>query len=144
MSGIAFPEDFGLPETEEKIKDAFLKTNLWALDVWDGEFEHNGKNGYDVFYVRPRLKNAKEKLIDRSWGGECINLTESGCSLTFENRPTICRQLVPSKNYPYCKPEGEGFTKEDCVAVWIPYQELLEKIIDEHREINNHHSGNAK
>jgi hypothetical protein len=57
-------------------------------------------------------------------------LTESGCSLPFEERAYGCKSLIPSTNM-QC---GDGaYTKDLVVKDWdLPeYQQILEKFVNE-------------
>jgi Fe-S-cluster containining protein len=57
----------------------------------------------------------------------CVNLTDKGCSLSFENRPFICQILEPAfnkHNKPICKlPTG---VHVDLVNYWFEYQHYFD------------------
>lgn len=46
---------------------------------------------HEAIYIRKR-----GVVYDPSWGGECVFLMHTGCSLDFEIRPFTCRTLKPS------------------------------------------------
>lgn len=127
-AGIAYPADFDKdlrPMIIAKRIATALKSGQWAIDYWEGDLK-----GIDCpRFIRPAHKNAPGKLIDPSWGGECIFLTESGCKLEYTDRPYGCRNLEPITDN--CKYHGieSNDQKEDAALVWIPYQDIIEKTI---------------
>src|SRR3954471_10261852 len=120
-AGIYAPEDF-----KELNSKAFLKL-LYdakiAIDWHESEEER-------LFYIRPR--HIDEPVISsNSIGGICINWTyEYGCGLSEEERPYMCRTLVPLLDGETCshKPEDEA-TKEHMVNRWKPYRDLIVQTI---------------
>ena len=63
-------------------------------------------------------------------GGTCLNLTDLGCRLDFEDRPYECRLLDPKDclNGGYT---GEPYTKRDIADKWEDYADIIFEIIDE-------------
>jgi Fe-S-cluster containining protein len=113
MSGATYPNDFKKPLHDSLVK-AF-KSGEWSIDWWEGE--------ESLHYVRPRhLKVKWEKsLLDPSWGGVCVFLTESGCRLPADKRPAECRSLhwiKPKK----CKAEHN---KETAAIAWKRFQKVI-------------------
>jgi len=103
----------------ETLKDLIEKDYI-SIDWWDGDIFDKDRDR--TLYLRIRNKNAP--IVDPSWGGVCMLLTEQGCSLPFNERPMGGRGLIPSI--------GEcivGYSKEDCCKDWYIYQELLEKLV---------------
>lgn len=82
------------PYTPADIKRIFgsvekaIKSNLVAIDWWEAE--------ESLYFIRPRVEGVDD-LYDPSWGGECIHLTDTGCNIPFDNRPTYCKALKPKK-----------------------------------------------
>ena len=107
LPGIASPEDFSLPDTTQLIEA--LKSGKWAVDWWEGN--------NPLYFVRPATKDAIGELFDPSWGGECVFLTEKGCSLPHDQRPSGCRLLEPKE--PHCIAHGAG--KEEAGLAWEKY-----------------------
>lgn len=86
-----------------------------SIDWWEGETKE--------FYLRARHVDAP--IVDASWGGVCINLTETGCSLSWEERPLAGRALKPGRD----KCVGE-YGKEESKNEWKPYSETLKKLVE--------------
>lgn len=84
----------------------------YQIDCWE-----NWENG-DIYFLRPAHTNSLNEIIDRSWGGQCVNLTDTGCSLTFEQRPYECQKL---KAYDYHKCSSDE-SKITIKEYWIDYQ----------------------
>lgn len=74
----------------------------------------------DIYMIRPAHKNSLGRERDPSWGGECVNLTDTGCSLTFEQRPLQCQALTPSSDF-RCK----GLSKRDIKELWKDHQNFF-------------------
>ena len=56
--------------------------------------------------------------------GECAALTDTGCLLSYEDRPKGGRMLIASEDR-RCTQE---YTREMMVEDWMPYQEQLKQI----------------
>lgn len=102
-------------------------TNI-TFDDWSGTFEHNGISAEDPLFLRPKAKNEHSLQIKHGlWYGECKLLTDEGCSLSFTDRPTQCRELKPDADR---KCVIEGKSKKDLIFEWLPYQELIWEFIN--------------
>ena len=74
-------------------------------------------------YLRARNKNAD--IIDLiTTGGPCINLTETGCILSEEERPSYGLLAKPTKIGGPCR----GFDSNDAIE-WLNYNKVLERLI---------------
>jgi len=122
---------------------ALLDTGDYAINWWES-YQPDGLE-YDVdkacedpnydpppyyhgYYIRARVDGAD--IVDPSWGGRCVLLTDSGCSLTFEDRPKGGRMVIASeKGIGYCISE---YTKEKSVDDWWKYHNLLETLSEEY------------
>ena len=112
------PKDFKAIDFEtlkNLIEKGYISIDWWEGDVFD-------KNRRRTLYLRIRNKDAN--IVDPSWGGQCMLLTEHGCSLPFNERPMGGRGLIPSINECIV-----GYSKEDCCKEWYIYQDLLEKLV---------------
>jgi len=126
MPGCAFPEDFQDLSVEGLAK--VLQTGLWAVDWWEGD--PTGGDLNQTYYLRPRTKG-KGVIYDPSWGGECIFLAEGGCQLQPDQRPLMCRMLIPNEADPgHCDLAEGAFSKQDCAAAWIPYQDTITAAVE--------------
>ena len=92
-----------------------LQNGQFAIDSF-----HLG--GQAFYYLR--MKHKCFTFIGVDAMGECIALTDSGCSLAFKDRPKGGRMLEGR--------EGGGcvqhYTQEMMIADWEPYQAMLESI----------------
>ena len=92
-----------------------------SIDWWEGDYEPE-------YYLRAR--HVASPIVDPSWGGRCMNLTETGCNLSWEERPLGGKALKPDKS-------GRCFyttySKEDCKNEWLPYGDVLQ-LLREHFE----------
>lgn len=123
MPGEYHPSQFNLEDASLYL---LVKGGEVAVDCWEGDTEDDGKLE-QVYYIRPRIVGVLPGL-DRSWGGQCANLTEAGCKLSFENRPYGCRALTPVKEmYPKCRSD---WSKEHAARSWRLYQNIIENILD--------------
>lgn len=79
---------------------------------------------FPFLYLRER--NTGKDVVDLlSMKTPCSNLTEHGCSYTYEERPSGGKNLTPSKDG-LCYPKEDNLQK---VLEWSPYQKQLEKIV---------------
>jgi Fe-S-cluster containining protein len=128
MPGIVHPNELGeitVESLSQMIKDGY------QFDYWEGNI--TGKPEHDeitAYYLRPQIKHSVAKVVDASWGGECVFLTETGCSKTFEQRPTQCRALKPSESG-NCSYEKK-YSKVEVIKAWLPYNEVIVKLVNEH------------
>lgn len=85
----------------------------------------NGKQVFEpILYLRAR--NINRDIVDLiSMKTTCTQLTESGCSYTFENRPSGGKNLIPRENN-RCYPKDDQLEK---IKEWIPYQKILSRLV---------------
>ena len=123
--GILHPDDVKGGVTVENIK-VMMDTGMYGIDWYEGSID-----GYDwdnVYFMH--MAHVNEPKICPTWGGTCVNLTPTGCKLSFEERAYGCRSLVPNPNHK-C---GEGtYSKYDAMIDWLPYQSIMEEIIKLYR-----------
>ena len=72
-----------------------------------------------------RMRHVDAPIVDPSWGGRCMLLTDSGCPLPFEQRPLGARALKPVQGG-NCE---VFYSKEDCKNDWMPYHEILSDLV---------------
>jgi Fe-S-cluster containining protein len=111
IPGIFQPSDIELDA--KKIAEKLIK-NLWAIDCYE--------DSPKLYYLRPATKNSSE-IYDYSWGGECVFLTATGCSLSWENRPSGCRAVKP--NHPKKCTCPDKYGKYQSGKAWQEYVDLL-------------------
>ncbi len=112
-------ENGSLPDKEMLVQLLNRPDGLYALDFFS---EKDGP----CFYLRMRHKCYTFIGVDAI--GECVALTESGCTMTEEERPKGGRFLES-------KPDGscvQHYTREQMCEDWAPYREVLKEIWDEY------------
>ncbi|ABR31368.1 hypothetical protein SU69_07735 [Thermosipho melanesiensis] len=110
--GIALPKDFG--NTKEEIFKNLIKafkSGKWSID-WD-------KN--EEYFVRPSIKGRKFYIFDHAISGECVFLTEKGCKLSLEKRPSGCLLLEPRESEKCI----QHLTKRNTINEWKKFKEIL-------------------
>ena len=127
MPGIVHPEQLEEPISRKLLFRLYKEG--YQFDYWEGD-EFGGKVGY---FLRPQTIKSIGVLVDPSWGGTCVFLTEQGCSKTFEERPYMCQQREPQEDF-NCGPKDKENTlnKYDYVLAWLQYNNLIEEIINDH------------
>lgn len=109
----------------EKVSSAVEFLNdpscLYAID---GAYSEGGT----FYYLRMRTKCYT--FIGIEGFGECIALTENGCSLEFESRPKGGRSLMSSSDF-RCHQE---YVPMEMQKDWAPYQEVLAAVWKEYSE----------
>lgn len=116
----------GIP-TKEKIIEMLI-SGRFIFDWWEGDVT-GGERGIS-YYMRAKNKN-ESGYSHGSWGGECINFSESsGCSLSWRQRPYGGKALIVNTVKPgECS--AELYSKEKCAIEWYPYNTLIREILDE-------------
>lgn len=133
-----YPQDiFGTEEpTVERLKE-FLSTDLYQIDWWEGDIEKEDDTKYEdelpqIYFIRPREIEGIHMnfLYDPMFWGRCIFLTEIGCMLTWEDRPTCGKSLECSIDKLTGRPVPFDcdYTKEGAVREWRKIQYLFENI----------------
>jgi Fe-S-cluster containining protein len=110
------PFDFGAPMVET-LQEAFKSG--YCVD-WLNEDTMKEPDGTEVnraYFIRPAVK-CNPKLLDTSTKGECVFLTDSGCKLSYDTRPTGCKLLNPDE---HGRCVSTGGTVRDSVAAWRYY-----------------------
>ena len=121
--GAAYPEDFILREgTEKFLITIAIKSKKWVIDWWEGDPGDGNKE--TAYFVRPAIKGKEGKTYDPSWGGECIFLEPTGCSLQLKHRPRECRLLEPKKGGKGCVAH-DNTGKNGAALAWRNYFEIL-------------------
>ena len=118
-----WPSD--LPDKTYKGILKFLENDKVSIVAMMNFKRINGKLcNFPFLYLRER--NTGRDVVDLlSMKTPCSNLTEHGCSYTYEERPSGGKNLTPSKDG-LCYPKEDNLQK---VLEWSPYQKQLEKIV---------------
>ena len=83
----------------------------------------------DCFYLRPRLRG--RPVVDIGFSkrvGTCIHLTATGCDLTYEERPTGGRLLIPEADMK--KQCLSDYGPNDVYREWLPFKKVIARIIE--------------
>jgi hypothetical protein len=121
LPGIFRPEDFS-PERE--VVEAKVRAGVESGDYQVDWYEASP----NILYVRPTAldSNANEPHSG-SWGGKCALLSESGCTLSWQERPYGCKTVVVNELKPgHCSDGAEE--KRTGAERWKPYQNFLEEL----------------
>lgn len=127
-----FPQDMeryihkALQRDTEQVKESILDLlkdpeGNYAIDYFSTE-------SGPLFFLRMRHKCYTFIGVDAM--GECVALTETGCSLSEEERPKGGRYLKSSPDR-RCE---QLYTKEMMQADWAPYRKILGAIWKEYEE----------
>lgn len=100
-------------EENTKIILKLLHTGIVSVDWWVGDEDRE-------HYIRMRNKNGN--VIDPSWGGECICLTETGCQLDAHYRPMAGLVLkCKERDGKFIALDDDHYDKENCKNEWNDY-----------------------
>lgn len=128
--GLPRPNDFGnTPREVGKMLRLALRDGKWTLDVWTRD-EHLPK----TYFPRPKAGDDRPSIFNAGWGGPCHLLNGDSCSLPFRERPFGCRDMKPDENYPGDCESETGSKKVYEVEKWIPYQNVLRRILRDSRK----------
>jgi len=126
MAGIIFPQqlkEITVNNLSKMIQDGY------CFDYWEGNPTTDDENEEKTaYFLRAKHKGYEFDVVDPSWGGECVFLTEIGCKLDFYNRPFMCQALIPKEDYK-CK-ISEEYTKQTASVAWLPFNEIIKEVID--------------
>lgn len=121
--GAYLPEDFTADQLTKGGMLNLIKNGRISIDGYEDE----------EFCLHPflRPRGSLDVCYGGLCGGTCLNLTDIGCRLDFEDRPYECRRLDPKD----CLNGGyllhEPYTKRDIADKWIEYYDIIFEIIDE-------------
>lgn len=107
------PSDFA-DLTFDGLKKELEKGRI-SIDWWEADTPE--------YFLRAR--HVGEPIVCGSWGGVCVNLTDSGCSLSWEERPLGGKALKPDRTF--CT---SSYTKEECKEEWKSYADVLRQLVD--------------
>lgn len=114
-----FPEDLNMT-FENIVKE--IKERKMSID----RLEHSGSfyNKLDEPIYFLRAANENEGYVAYGNIGRCVFLTEEGCKLDYESRPSGGRYIVPFWSGCYAL-----YTPQEFIDKWIPYQKFLKDLI---------------
>ncbi len=124
--GIEAPERFlALPDPAAALAMLLLHTE-WVLETHYGVPYTPGVTAPDpgriIHYPRPATVGEQSRTgADQPSADDCIYLTPTGCSLAFEARPRMCRELVPDSCFECETPWG----RREAALAWLPHQDIV-------------------
>lgn len=158
IPGAYVPEDlFDHKATKEEILE-LLHTRPISIDKWDGDEESGWKDMHylrprtkfvgeeelednllkmipkmilDIFHVS--ATNDDDRMVDFAFIDDdyvCEHLGDNGCELSFDERPTNCKELIPDESK-RCKVDGcpDGMLPKLYYALkWIDYNDILSEL----------------
>lgn len=115
-----FPEDLDMT-FENIVKN--IKEREISIDRMEYLENFYSKLEKPIYYLR--VANENESYLAYGNIGRCIFLSDNGCKLDYEARPSGGKFIVPfwSGCYPL-------YTKQEFIEKWIPYQNLLKNLIE--------------
>jgi len=93
---------------------------------------------YSFLVLQPTTSISKQWSTKTSRGdnfGQCVNLTETGCSLRFDERPYVCQQLIPVEGGK-CHYDPNVNLDEKLYEAWLPHQQFLNDLYDHRWDIH--------
>lgn len=123
------------PDDFQEISFDFLKKELEkgyiSIDFVDGEMIYQN---FGIYILRARNKDAP--IVDLGYKrSPCILLTEKGCKLDYEHRPTGGRLLIPSNKCHSLFGVAERrcnstYSIDKCCYEWKSHQKLLHNLVE--------------
>ena len=123
---------FYSPRDFKKISYAFLKREIIKGYI-SIDLVRKTKRSRDVprDTLVLRVRNVDRPIVDTDPNfrpRSCKRLTDKGCSLSYQKRPTGGKKLIPILNvegYLMCYP---AYSYIECAKEWRPYQRILRKL----------------
>ena len=129
---------FSLKEISvESIINFIDEAGCISIDWWEGNpiTEEGHEKGYFL-----RIRNKDADILDPSYGGKCSILTETGCPLPFEYRPSGGATLIPVASGE-CIP---GYSKHQCAIDWYAYHDIMEEVFEYYQQKYGFHEKDPK
>lgn len=107
------------------------------IDVYNKD-QPIAKLSYSFLVLQPATSISKKWSTKTSRGdnfGTCVNLTEKGCSLRFDERPYVCQQLIPIEGGK-CHYDPKVNIDEKLFKAWEPHQQFLNDLYDHRWDIH--------
>lgn len=121
------PDDFKDLSFESLKKE--IDKGYISIDWWEGNPFDDNREINKAYYLR--IKNVGANIVDPSWGGECILLTNDGCKLSYNKRPKGGRMLIPDAYGP-CESK---YSKQEAARDWYKYRDILSKLVKHYKEV---------
>ena len=81
-----------------------------------------------------RIRNVDEPVVGKFRKTGCMFLTENGCKLDYNHRPTGGKLLIPIIDY-----EGIGrcynmYSVDDCCKEWYTFRRIIRKLVKHYKK----------
>lgn len=110
-------------------KKQYISVVRFSKRIVEMSFDYEVGSTYKHFYIL-RIRTSGTGIAARAGeindGDLCMLLTETGCKLSYEERPKGARMLIP-KWESQCE---QLYNMDDCVHDWVLHQKLLKKLYD--------------
>lgn len=124
------------PDDFEEISFEYLKKELEkgyiSIDFVDEEFTIAP---FGIYILR--IRNQGAPIVDtfRMSNSPCILLSQTGCMLSYNKRPSGGKLLIPSNEFSFYLGEKirncmQTYPISDCCEEWKPYQKILKELRD--------------
>lgn len=120
------PDDFKDISFESLKKE--IEKGYISIDYVDGEII---LEDFGIYILR--VRNQDMPIVDTGFirNTHCILLTEKGCKLDYEHRPTGGKLLIPDEKFESHESLRchSNYDIDDCCHEWKPYQKILCKLV---------------
>jgi len=123
------------PDDFEEISFDFLKKEIEkgyiTITFFSAENLHRDIGAYIL-----RVRNQNTPIVySGTKESPCILLTENGCKLSYEDRPSGGKLLIPEKKLKFIFNKEQRicpsrYSTRDCCYEWLPHKEILEQLSD--------------
>lgn len=129
--GIEGPERFSAASDPAAALAELLASGRWVLEKHIGIPYQPGVTEPDpdriICYPRPATvaESLRPGIDPLPETGECVFLEIDGCILAFEQRPRLCRELIPDVCFECESPWG----RREAAMAWLPHQQIIEQAV---------------
>ncbi|MDK9716803.1 MAG: hypothetical protein OEL57_02710 [Trichlorobacter sp.] len=125
--GIESPERFqAQPDPATALAELLIRRE-WILETHYGVPYTPGVTAPDpdriIQYPRPATMSEQSKnSAGITAADDCVYLTPVGCSLAFDSRPRMCRELIPDSCFECETPWG----RREAALAWLHHQDIIQ------------------
>jgi len=115
-----------MPDDFEKIEFHFLSKVIkdkGYISIAKTDKAYGSPLPYWFYYLK--IRNLDAKFCDNNPRGRCMLLSEKGCKLSFNERPSGGKALIPDEEGCYSL-----YREKDILEAWKPHQDVLKKLWD--------------